>query len=199
MELRVAVAVPPAAVPDSQTCAYVPLAALVEREWKPTAPPYETSPAASQVAWMGSAPTSKDPAVAPVRDTDVEPSVPTAPARHDDAAADPVPHITEIRPLAVPGTLSDDSAALIFPTIRHAESPVASEVHPDGVAGGVLSPISVASIHPPTGTAVRDTVPVAEETTPPIAGVLATRADASIPSGIMRLPNRRPRQPWWLT
>ena len=121
---------------------------------------------------MGSAPTSRDPAVVPVRDTDVEPSVPTAPARHDDAAVvDPVPHITEIRSFSVPGTLSDDSAALIFPTIRHAESPVASEVHPDGVAGGAASPISVASIHPPTGTAVRDTVPVAEETTPPIAGV----------------------------
>ena len=106
----------------------------------------------------------------PVRDTDVEPSVPTAPARHDDTADDPVPHITEIRSFSVPGTLSDDSDALIFPTIRH-ESPVASEVHPDGVAGGVPSPISTASIHPPDGTVVRDTVPVAEETTPPIAGV----------------------------
>ena len=42
MELRVAVAVPPAAVPDSQTAAYAPFAAFVERELKPTAPPYET-------------------------------------------------------------------------------------------------------------------------------------------------------------
>ena len=47
---------------------------------------------------------------------------------------------------------------------------MASEVHPDGVAGVPL-PISVASIQPPDGTVVRDTVPVAEETTPPIAGV----------------------------
>ena len=107
----------------------------------------------------------------PVRDTDVEPSVPTAPARHDDAAADPVPHITEIRSPSVPGTLSDDSAALTFPTIRHSESPAASEVHPDGVAGVPSELLIVARIHPPDGTVVRDTVPVSEETTPPIAGV----------------------------